>query len=887
MDGSRLVADMKGLSSLSAFSQNNRLLRMDFPRKDGPANAVMLVNSLQAHEEISRDFRFVVEVISDSAHIELTAMMARMVTISMVREDGTLRYFNGYVTEFRLVKADGGFAFYEMVLEPWLAFTKLSADCMSFHQRSVIEITQDTFAKYRQSDWKTRLYGDDPKITCANQYNESDYNHLHRRWEDLGLHYWYVHRADGHTLWIGDDTRSADAIDGVDGANNPKEIPFRSQAGSLEDDSIHEWQAVRHISSGKLTLTSFDYKNPHPQRVSLPSLIRQGDVFAHEVHENLGSYGYDGSSDGEALAVRSLEAWDGKAQYFEAKGNDRYTEARRTFKLDGHFSGEPQGQDGGDEERPNISAREYLILSVDHRASNNYHAEKGRASHYENRLTCIRKTVRWRPGRYFNSVPCPDPGIQTAIVVGPPGEEIYTDELGRVKVQFHWDRVGQYDVSSSPWIRVMMPLAGMRMGQMTIPRVKQEVVVQFLDGNVDHPIITGGVYDSNFMPPWNMPDQRALMGFRSRELPPGDGMRGNHLILDDTAGKIQAQLKSDHQHSQLSLGHITRIEDTAGRKDARGEGWELATDAWGVVRAGRGMLITTEARPNAASHIKSMDETVQRLVAAHELHKERADLAVQHGAQESGQQSDVVDIIKAQSDSIKGAGGADGSFPELSVPHLVLTSPAGIETTTAQSTHIASAEHTAMTAGRSLSIATGDSLFASISHTLRVFVHKAGMKLIAAAGVVRIEAKTDDIEVVASKVLNLISESDWIDIRGRKGVRLHGADSMLEISDKVQFFTASPTLFHGNLETLAPQGRSQPAVASVPPLSMDPNEQVVGKYFSFSNERGEPIHGYSYDLYVDDSKHTKAAGLSDGKTVMIEGEKELRLVAWLNPEGVA
>ena len=262
MDGSRLIADMAGMSVLTKESQHNRLLRLDFPLHDGPPGAVMLVNSLLAREEISRDFRFKVEVISDDAHIELTSMITRMVTISMVRNDGSLRYFNGYVTQFGLVKADGGFAFYEMILEPWLAFARLRQDLVSFHQRSVIEITEDTFAHYRQRDWKTRLYGDDPKLTCANQYNETDYNHLHRRWEAMGLHYWYEHRADGHTLWLGDNTETADPIDAAAGAAIPDEIAFRSAAGSLEDDGIHAWQAVRRIGSGFVTLASFDYKNP-------------------------------------------------------------------------------------------------------------------------------------------------------------------------------------------------------------------------------------------------------------------------------------------------------------------------------------------------------------------------------------------------------------------------------------------------------------------------------------------------------------------------------------------------------------------------------------------------------------------------------------------------
>jgi len=341
-----------------------------------------------------------------------------------------------------------------------------------------------------------------------------------------------------------------------------------------------------------------------------------------------------------------------------------------------------------------------------------------------------------------------------------------------------------------------------------LPRVGEEVAVVFLDGNIDHPVILGALHNYTHMPPWKLPEQRALSGLRSRELGADKGgRRGNHLVLDDTPGKIQVQLKSDHQCSQLSLGHITRIEDAGGRKDARGEGWELRTDGHGVARAAEGMLITTEARTQARSAIKDMGETAQRLKAAHALHDVSASAALQGKAQESGHQHDVADALKAQNEAIRGAG---ERFPELSEPHLVLSSPAGIETTTAQSTHIASDQHTALTTGRNLSVATGESFFASVKETFRLFVHKAGMKLVAAAGKITVQAHDDDIQIIANKVLTLISQSDWIDLKGKKGVRLHGSESMVEISDLVQVFSSKPMQIHGNLETLGPKNMPQP-----------------------------------------------------------------------------
>ncbi|WP_413673855.1 contractile injection system protein, VgrG/Pvc8 family [Massilia cellulosiltytica] len=174
MGGGQAIAAGAALSAFSFDAQHGRLMRLDFPQDDGP-EAILLPNRLSAHEEVSRCFRFEVELLSDDARVSLKAMMGRMVTISLAREDGSLRYFNGYVTEFRFLRADGGFAFYHMVLEPWLAFAKLRKDNVSFHGKSVIELTELTFARYRQADWNPVIVGQYPRMTCANQYDETKF----------------------------------------------------------------------------------------------------------------------------------------------------------------------------------------------------------------------------------------------------------------------------------------------------------------------------------------------------------------------------------------------------------------------------------------------------------------------------------------------------------------------------------------------------------------------------------------------------------------------------------------------------------------------------------------------------------------------------------------
>jgi type VI secretion system secreted protein VgrG len=577
-----------------------------------------------------------------------------------------------------------------------------------------------------------------------------------------------------------------------------------------------------------------------------------------------------------------MEEIEASAKHIEAEGNDRFLMPGRWFQLIDHFNHRaygPSSEAGKDD---------FLVLSVRHTATNNYLQEEDEKILYRNWLTCTRKNVPWRPGRNFNSTDTKILAPQTAIVVGPSGpDSIHTDEYGRVRVQFHWDREGENDERSSAWIRVSSSWAGAELGAAAIPRVGTEVIVQWLGGCPDRPIITGAVFNERNMPPWTVPTQQALTGFRSRELTPNGGNapcgRSNHLILDDTNGQIQAQLKSDHLHSQLSLGYITRIEDNRGRTDARGEGWELRTDGHGVLRSAKGMFVTTERRDRGESHITDMKETLQRFDDAHQLHEKQAKEAIDQQAQEWGHQDYVADTLHRLNQSVAGT---SGKFPELSAPHLVLTSAAGLSTSTNQSTHLSSDEHIALTAKQDVSIASGESLFASVAQTLRLFAKNAGMKLLAAAGKVSIVAKQDEIEIIAAKVLTLLSETDWIELKGKKGIRLHGAGSMLEISDKVQFFTASPTLFHGNLETLtpAPKPFSSNQLSSLN-SSLPVNEQVFDEQFQITGPDGKtPLINCRYRIVADDGQTWEGRSDDHGLTQRVVTRSSVKLSLLLLPD---
>ncbi|MGB7195217.1 MAG: type VI secretion system Vgr family protein [Collimonas pratensis] len=795
--------------------QYNRILRLSFPHNDGP-QAQLLVNRLDAVESLSRDFSYTVDLLSDTPDLALKDLQGKLFCVELVRGDGSLRFFTGFCYSFSLLRTDGAISFYQAQLGPWLQYLRLRTDNYIFHGKTIREQLKSIFQDYGVlQNWDFRVSGEDPPMTDAVQFGESDHNYVHRRIEARGWLYHYVHDAQGHQLVITDDSTRAEPIDG------DPEIKFQRHGGATEEDGVGEFASTRNIVPSSVTLGGFNFKQPKPFSAGVPTLNRQGNVPNIEVYEYAGAYGVKNIQDADEQSRLRMEEFEAIGKHFEAMGNNRFVIPGCWFRLTNHFGFNLFAS------HEETAKNEFLIVSVHHVATNNYLQEADEQASYTNTFTCIRKAIPWRPGRGFNSVDTKINHPQTATVVGPNGKgSVFTDEYARVRVQFHWDRVGSNDEKSSAFVRAIGSWAGAELGAQSIHRVGCEVVVLHLDGNPDRPIIIGSVYNQRNMPPWKLAAQQSLMGFRSRELTPHGGNRpggrSNHMILDDSHKSIQAQIKSDAQHSQLSLGQITRIEDNAGRKDARGSGWEIRTDGHGVARSAKGMLITTEARLGAAAHMTDMGETVQRLTSARDQHETLADMAQQAGAQEKeGQQADIAKVLKTQNDEIKGGGtNGDGTFPELSQPHLVLTSPAGIETTTAQSIHITSSEHTAITTGKSLSIASGDSLFASIGKTFRLIVQKAGMKMIAAAGDIDVKALKDNINLLAK--LNITHTANRITITAKEEIVVNGGGSYVKYNAAgIEHGTNGAFVAHAASHSL-PGAKSLPFVIPDPTIGGPP-----------------------------------------------------------------
>ena len=594
------------------------------------------------------------------------------------------------------------------------------------------------------------------------EYGESDLHFLCRLAEEEGIYWYHEHAENGHCLCFSD---------AEGGPRIPGEslLRFYPGSGQPEDTAVISRLNLRQrVNSDSATFREWNFTTPG---IDLSGRQKEEDMAKAPV----------------PLAM-SLETYQFPHLYQTRDEGERYVklQLQRQLTFCKWLEGESDvcrflpGFTFSVYEHPRADVnRAWWISEVRHEGQQpgvlRHEAPSDRGLEYKSVVTAIPDDTRFVPEINHKKVRID--GLQSAIVTGPSGEEVYTDEYGRVKVQFHWDRLGANDERTTCWVRVADSWAGTNFGFIQVPRIGQEVMVEFMEGDPDRPVITGRVYNPDNMPPWQLPEQKTLSGIQSREFKAG---RRNQLVLDDSNGQIQAQLSSDHDLSQLNLGYITRVNHVEGRKDFRGEGFELRSDSWGGIRAGKGLVISTDARSSAERHQKDIAEAMSNLDQAASQHQDQAGLAVKHEAQDFGEhQKPVGNALSKQNSDLRGSGQPHG---ELTAPHILISSPAGIATTTPNSTHIHSGDHTAVTAGSHISLASNKSFIATAVERVSLFAHSLGMKLFAAKGKVEIQAQSDDLDIIAEKVASFISAQKTIRLSAPKEILLTADGSYIKIN---------------------------------------------------------------------------------------------------------
>jgi type VI secretion system secreted protein VgrG len=494
---------------------------------DVPAKGNMQLMSLSASEGLSRPFEYQVEILSDKADLDLGKFLGKSMTVALELPVGR-RHFNGLVSRFaHSGRRTRQFFHYQATLRPWFWFLSRTQDCKIFQEKTVVQIIEEVFADHSGiAKFSKKLSGTYTPWEYCVQYRESDMNFVARMMEQEGLYFYFEHTESGHEMVLCDSISAHRAV------SNYEKLPYESNWSAAHGDQaegVRSWSVGLQVLPTKVVLADYDFTRPDLQLRKDHSVARQHDQNSYEVFDYPGEFSKD--ADGQAYArIRAQEQQAG-FRVASAQSDARGITCGSTFKIEGLPD---KTQDG-----------EYLVLSTNIFIEEGVQigGEDGSEGHFSCDFQVMPTADTYRAPRLT-----PKPmvyGPQTAMVVGPSGEPIYTDKYGRVKVQFHWDRLGQRNDKSSCWMRVSQPWAGKSFGAISIPRIGDEVVVSFLEGDPDQPLITGRVYNEGFLPPYALPANSSVTTILTRSMGSTDKAQANELRFEDKPGKeyiwLQAQ----------------------------------------------------------------------------------------------------------------------------------------------------------------------------------------------------------------------------------------------------------------------------------------------------------------------------------------------------------
>jgi len=838
--------------------QQDRLVKLDTPL----GSNVLLPQRVYGRSRIGRHFEFTVDLVSTRDDIQLKKLIAQPVTLWLEQTDKSYLPHHGYVYGARRLGANGGLTSYQISFASWMYFLKFRRDQRIWQDKSADQILTDVFNTHPQAQGRFQfaLSQPLPSRSYCTQY-EDDWNFAHRLMENEGLFGFWKQDASGnsHTLVITDRLETLDPL-------TPQQVQFYRAGTQSEADALVQWAGTRILQSTTLTTRTYDYKSPssvhNPKGTLTPTMPNQGDLPEQlEVYEYTGPYTYQQQGRGNHLAKVRMEQWESISKRFFGVGSVRGVDAGRWFELADHPE---HSRDAADQRQFAVIETVWLIennLPASTTQANFPHslsatlaaartaqagnAAVGAAAHpdgsegfFSVEIEAQRKNIPYRSPFEHRK---PVMQMQTAVVVGPQGAEVHTDPLGRVKIQFHWDRIGQRNQSSSCWVRIAQAWSSGGFGSVQLPRAGDEVIISFLDGDPDRPLITGRVGNGTNTPQWTLPGQLALSGFVSKEI---GGEQNNVWLKDDTQGQVQTQIRSDHLESGLHMGYLTRVTEPAGRGDKRGEGVELRTDGHAAVRGAQGLLLTTHPRAGATGDAFSVDEVNLQLAGAQDTASSIAQSAQTAGAQD-GEQKSVATSLKAQAAAIKGG----GTLKQLSQPQLVLASPAGVAISTPAQIHLSSDKSTAITTGEHVSVSTGGGFFASARNALRLFVYQAGMRLVAASGDIDLKALKDNINLLAK--LNVTVTATKVTISAQQEVEINGGGSYTRwTSGQIQSGTSGGFVVHSASRAFTgPDNVSTPSIPALPPEK----EQLHFALGALPGE-GNQLASEPYDLYKGGAK---------------------------------
>ena len=830
----------------TGLGQHARLITLSTAQPSAQADTLM-AEQFTGREAVNELFRFEVDALSTSASLDLAAFIGEEMTLTLLQADGSTRAWHGICTDCAWLGSDGGAARYRLRLEPALALLRLRRDSYIFQDKSARDIVGELLADYPQLRFGFELtQALAPRPVCT-QYRESDFDFFMRLLAAEGLNWRFEHdqaaggQAQGeggqarHKLVIFDSKASAPDTPG--GA----ELRFHGVRATDSDDAIDRFGARRQVRPNAVSISSWD-----PQQVTAPaaeqaSALDAGSLPQLAVHDGAGERRHGDRAAAGTHGERMLQALELENKQFDGSGAVRRMAAGHAFRLLQHQHYAP-------------GANQFTLLWVEHRARNNTGPAGGlggalsglarlagiaglngvagwiagqiEPGTYQNRFACVRSSVALVPPAAAARAPAVALGPQTALVVGLADSVATTGRDHQVRIQFAWQRGAAPNPgglahntdqqgnapgneASGTWVRVAEALAGPNWGSQFTPRLGTEVLVDFIEGDIDRPLVVAQLYTGSDAPPYaagvdsGVNHAGTLSGMHSNNF---DGAGYNQWVLDDTRGQLRTRLASSSAATELSLGYLVQQAGaTAQRGTYRGSGFELRTDGWGMLRAGQGLLITTSARQQQAAGVASSQfdskEAQTLLRAAGELGKTLATAAGQQKALFSRvanqAQDDMLRLIDPQQDgkhpasiggqeAFKAGNGAravDGTQPveQFAKPLVLMEGPNSINWATPASTLLFAAEQLHCSAQTDLHITAGKTVASVAANAATLFSHDGGIKAFAANGPVSLQAHTDQLEILADQAIKVISVADAIDIKASQKIVLQAGQSSITL----------------------------------------------------------------------------------------------------------
>lgn len=494
--------------TLFGFSQDNRYMSVSTALGDG----ALELTGLSGEEGISSPFLYRLEMLSSSPSLDFASIVGQPATVSVTRGDGGTRYINGIVTRFVQAGMDSRFYRYRAELRPWFWLLTLARDCRIFQNQTIPDVVTSLFSAlgftaFQNSCSKTYQ----PRDFCV-QYNESAFDFVSRRLEEEGIFYYFQHANGSHTLVLADDSGSQPACPGL------ASVKYKAggDAAWIESELVLDCSIHQQMTTNIYTVDDFNFETP---TMALTSASGSGALSSYEFPA-----GFSVKSDGETRATNWLEAAESYGSLIKGSSTARSFVAGYTVSLTDHYRNDT-----------NIA---YLLTRIVTHADHDS---------WSNSFEAVPASVVFRPPRVTRRPIIA--GTQTAIVTGPQNAEIWTDQYGRIKVQFHWDRIGTMNDQSSCWIRVSQGWAGKSWGAFFLPRIGMEVIVTFLEGDPDNPLVTGAVYNGDQTVPYALPDNQTRSTIKSNSSVGGQGY--NEFRFEDKKGSEEIYLQAQKDMNVL------------------------------------------------------------------------------------------------------------------------------------------------------------------------------------------------------------------------------------------------------------------------------------------------------------------------------------------------